>query len=96
MHTLCQLPAGAYALRGGSKTEKALHLLCFHPDDGFVAWVHHLAGRYDLRDEDGLRKREQLRDDAAGRALPAIRDERRHRCQRTHSEHEECNHVVRR
>src|SRR5205807_6129224 len=31
MHTLFQLPASAYPRRGGSKTEKALHLLYFHP-----------------------------------------------------------------
>ncbi len=53
MHTLFQLPASEFALRTGSRTEKALHRLYFDPADGFIVWMQHLAGRYDLRDEAG-------------------------------------------
>ncbi|MGH6629876.1 MAG: hypothetical protein ACREB3_09115, partial [Burkholderiales bacterium] len=39
MHTLFQLPDSEFAMQGGGKTEKALHHLLFHPDEGFIAWV---------------------------------------------------------
>ena len=46
MHTLFQLPDSEFALRGGNKTEKALHLLLFHPSEGFLAWVLDLGARF--------------------------------------------------
>lgn len=45
MHTIFQLPDSEFAMRSGSKTEKALHLLLFHPQEGFLAWILHLRGR---------------------------------------------------
>lgn len=43
LHTFFQLPSDQYAMRGGSKTQKALCELYFHPTEGFVVWMHHLA-----------------------------------------------------
>ncbi|HEY3131085.1 MAG TPA: hypothetical protein VGL91_16640 [Acidobacteriota bacterium] len=42
MHTFFQLPDSEYVMTGGHKTERALHRLYFHPDDGFVPWICHL------------------------------------------------------
>jgi hypothetical protein len=66
MHTLFQLPASAYALQGGSKTAKALHLLYFHPTEGFIVWLHHLAGQHDLTEKDGLIHFSRLRQAVTG------------------------------
>ena len=49
IHTLFQLPDGEFALRGGSKTERALHHLLFHPQEGFLAWVLDLGSRFEWR-----------------------------------------------
>ena len=46
MHTLFQLPDSEFAMRSGGKTEKALHLLLFHPQEGFIAWMLDLRGRF--------------------------------------------------
>lgn len=46
MHTLFQLPESEYAMRAGTKTAKALHLLIFHPQEGFVAWALDLGRRF--------------------------------------------------
>lgn len=45
LHTFFQLPASEYAMKHGSKTEKALLELYFHPETGFVPWMLHLAGQ---------------------------------------------------
>jgi len=37
MHTFFQLPGSEYRMRGGSKTEQALHELYFNPDRGLIA-----------------------------------------------------------
>jgi hypothetical protein len=37
LHTYFQLPLGEYAATAGSRTERALHTLLFHPVDGLVA-----------------------------------------------------------
>jgi hypothetical protein len=75
MHTLFQLPQKVFALRQGSRTEKALHLLYFHPTDGFIVWMHHLAARHPLQEEDGVISfarlpRLQQAARLAGRAVP--------------------------
>jgi hypothetical protein len=54
MHTFFQLPLSAYALRGGNRTEKALHWLYFHPETGLVIWLLHLAGKYPLQDKEEI------------------------------------------
>ncbi len=46
MHTLFQLPESEYAMRAGTKTTKALHLLLFHPQEGFIAWALDLGRRF--------------------------------------------------
>jgi len=37
LHTFFQLPLSEYVATAGSRTERALHQLVFHPDDGLVA-----------------------------------------------------------
>ncbi|HET7789882.1 MAG TPA: hypothetical protein VFK78_03720 [Gemmatimonadales bacterium] len=37
VHTFFQLPLTEYAARAGSRTERALHCLIFHPEDGLIA-----------------------------------------------------------
>jgi hypothetical protein len=54
MHTIFQLPTHCYFLRGGNKTQKALHLLYFDPEQGFICWMHHLARHLDLADSQGV------------------------------------------
>ncbi|MFN0053054.1 MAG: hypothetical protein ACKV0T_12785 [Planctomycetales bacterium] len=48
MHTLFQLPAEQYRRADGSRTQRALHELYFHPDRGLIPWLHHVARRLDL------------------------------------------------
>jgi hypothetical protein len=62
MHTLFQLPQNEYFLRTGSRTEKVLHLLYFHPTEGFVIWLHHLARHYPLQDAAGVIRFSRLRE----------------------------------
>jgi hypothetical protein len=37
LHTMFQLPLDEYAARDGSRTQRVLHQLLFHPDDGVIA-----------------------------------------------------------
>lgn len=46
MHTIFQLPDSEFTMQVGSKTEKALHYLIFHPQDGFLAWLLDLRTRF--------------------------------------------------
>ncbi len=52
VHTFFQLPLSEYAATAGSRTERALHQLVFHPDDGLVAALldEETAGRLPRRD----------------------------------------------
>jgi len=52
LHTFFQLPLSEYAATAGSRTERALHQLVFHPDDGLVAALldEEAAGRLPRRD----------------------------------------------
>lgn len=50
MHTVFQKPGSAYSMKQGSKTERALHDLYFHPEHGLVAWMLHLRNAEDLVD----------------------------------------------
>lgn len=45
LHTFFQLPAEHYAMKSGNHTQRALHELHFHPQTGFVVWLHHLANQ---------------------------------------------------
>jgi hypothetical protein len=55
IHTLFQLPPEAYALTRGTKLERALHLLYFHPQDGFIAWALHAARALGFDEEQPIR-----------------------------------------
>ena len=46
MHTLFQLPVDEFPMRGGSKSEKALHHLLFDPENGFISWLLVLRERF--------------------------------------------------
>jgi hypothetical protein len=48
IHTLFQLPAEEFAMRRGSKVQRALHRLYFDPRDGFIVWAVHAARRLGL------------------------------------------------
>lgn len=45
VHTLFQLPASEYAMRVGSKVQRAVHRLYFDPREGLVTWLTHAARR---------------------------------------------------
>ena len=45
LHTFFQLPAEHYAMKLGNSTQRALHELHFHPQTGFVVWLHHIANQ---------------------------------------------------
>ena len=49
LHTFFQLPADQYRMTTGSKIQKALNELYFHPQTGFVVWMHHLANALGLQ-----------------------------------------------
>ena len=59
MHTLFQLPNGAFSMRVGSKTEKCLHHLLFHPEDGAIAWLLDLQRRFVWKPEMNIDKKAQ-------------------------------------
>jgi hypothetical protein len=54
IHTLFQLPASEFAMRSGTKVERAMHRLYFDPREGFIVWAHHAARRLGLIAEDGV------------------------------------------
>jgi hypothetical protein len=45
LHTFFQLPLGEYPATTGSRTQRALHALVFHPADGLVAAMLELEER---------------------------------------------------
>jgi hypothetical protein len=51
VYTLFQLADSEFTMTIGSKTEKALHSLLFHPEEGFLAWILHLRERFALKPE---------------------------------------------
>lgn len=48
IHTLFQLPDEVYPMRRGPKLTRALHLLYFHPENGFVIEMHRAAEQLGL------------------------------------------------
>ncbi|TWU11905.1 Dihydroorotate dehydrogenase [Symmachiella macrocystis] len=48
LHTFFQMPNAHYTATVGNKTQKALHELYFHPQQGLIVWILHLAGVLDL------------------------------------------------
>ncbi len=55
LHTFFQLPMGAYAMARGTKLERALHMLYFHPDHGLVVWLLHAARQLGIGDREPIR-----------------------------------------
>lgn len=43
LHTFFQMPNAHYTATTGNKTQKALHELYFHPEQGLIVWMLHLA-----------------------------------------------------
>ncbi|SDE63297.1 Dihydroorotate dehydrogenase [Fontibacillus panacisegetis] len=54
MHTMFQKPLSAYSMRRGSKTERGLHDLYFHPETGLVAWMLHLRHAEEIVNGEGI------------------------------------------
>lgn len=48
LHTFFQLPGDQYRMPQGSRTSRALHELYFHPETGFLIWMHDLVERLGL------------------------------------------------
>ena len=57
LHTLFQLPDHEFAMRTGGKSEKALHWLLFHPEEGFLAWLLDLGQRWGWEDGANVKAR---------------------------------------
>lgn len=53
LHTFFQLPLSEYPASGGSRTQRALHALIFHPEDGLLAALLELEERGELERRDG-------------------------------------------
>jgi len=53
VHTYFQLPLDQYPATAGSRTQRALHALVFHPADGLVAGLLDLARRGEIERRDG-------------------------------------------
>ncbi len=51
MHTVFQLPGTEYAMQQGSRTERTLHKLVYHPTDGLLVWMKHIAIRCGIDDK---------------------------------------------
>jgi hypothetical protein len=51
LHTFFQLPLSEYPATGGSRPQRALHALVFHPQDGLIA------GMLDLESQGSLERR---------------------------------------
>jgi hypothetical protein len=53
LHTFFQLPLSEYPATHGSRTQRALHALLFHPQHGLVAGLLALEARGELDRRDG-------------------------------------------
>jgi len=59
LHTFFQLPLSEYPATHGSRPQRALHVLVFHPRDGVIAGMLELEARGQLERQQGeLRFRE--------------------------------------
>jgi len=54
LHTFFQLPLSEYPATRGSRTQRALHALLFHPREGLIAGMLSLEGQGRLERRDGL------------------------------------------
>ncbi len=48
LHTFFQLPSDQYSMKTGSRTQRALHELYFHPQTGFIVCLFDVANRFGL------------------------------------------------
>ncbi len=53
VHTFLQLPLSEYPATRGSRTQRALHALVFHPQDGLIAGLLELEARGEVARRDG-------------------------------------------
>ncbi|PYO97456.1 MAG: hypothetical protein DMD60_06870 [Gemmatimonadetes bacterium] len=53
LHTFFQLPLSEYAATHGTRPQRALHALVFHPQDGLIAGMLELEARGELERQDG-------------------------------------------
>jgi hypothetical protein len=53
LHTFFQLPLTEYAATHGSRPQRALHALVFHPRDGLIAGMLELEARGELARQSG-------------------------------------------
>jgi hypothetical protein len=53
LHTFFQLPLSEYSATHGSRPQRALHGLVFHPTDGLIAGMLELEARGDIERRDG-------------------------------------------
>src|SRR5206468_2030228 len=53
LHTFFQLPLEEYAATHGTRPERALHALVFHPQEGLIAGMLELEARRELERHDG-------------------------------------------
>ena len=53
LHTFFQLPLSEYAATHGTRPERALHALVFHPQEGLIAGMLELEARRELERHDG-------------------------------------------
>jgi len=72
MHTYFQLPNSEYRMRGGSRTERALHELYFNPERGLVPWLLRLRRALDLPAEWDVRRMAEFCADPANRLWAAV------------------------
>lgn len=54
LHTFFQLPLDQYAAHAGSRTQRALHQLLFHPEDGLIAGLWALEERGAIHRRQGM------------------------------------------
>ena len=53
VHTFFQLPLSEYAATHGTRSQRALHALVFHPQEGLIAGMLELEARRELERHDG-------------------------------------------
>ncbi len=41
IHTYFQLPLSEYSMTRGTRSQRALHELYFHPEKGYLVWLEH-------------------------------------------------------
>jgi dihydroorotate dehydrogenase len=76
IHTIFQLPAHEFAMRVGSRVQRALHRLYFDPQDGFIVWMIHAASRLGWDQSGPIRFLDLARRGAASALTPGDLDAR--------------------